>query len=71
MENITVKNGGEIGFIFKGWEKEPMHDLYFRNITIPNGKTAEYKGVLRSTITAINVNIDGKKWQPQIRSRHE
>jgi polygalacturonase len=64
MENISVENGGETGFIFKGFDTEPIHDLYFRNITIPGGNTASYSGVQRSTITAINVNIAGKEWQP-------
>lgn len=64
MENITVKNGGNIGFIFEGWDKEPMHDFYFKNITIPYGKTASYNGVLKETITAINVIVNGKEWHP-------
>ena len=68
MENITVKNGGNTGFIFKGWEKEPMHDFYFRNITIPDGKTAKYTGVQRSTISAINVYVAGNLWQPKFSS---
>jgi polygalacturonase len=71
LENITVKNGGDIGFVFEGWDKEPIHDLYFKNITIPDGKTATYSGVQRSTITAINVNIAGNKWEPQSTSSQE
>jgi hypothetical protein len=65
MENITVENGGDIGFRFNGFDEEPMHDLYFKNIMIPKGKTASYKGILKETITAINVNIAGNKWKPE------
>ena len=64
MENITVKNGGDVGFIFKGYDEEPMHDFYFKNITIPEGQTASYNGVLKETITAIDVMIGGNEWEP-------
>ncbi len=64
MENITVENGGKTGFIFRGWEPQPMHDFYFRNITLPDGESAEYDGVQRSSISATNVSIAGKIWQP-------
>ena len=64
MENIDVQNGGKTAFTFKGWEEEPMHDFYFRNISVPEGKAASCTGVQRSTITAINVNIAGKYWEP-------
>jgi len=71
MENITVKEGGIVGFTFNGWDKEPMHDFYFKNIEVPNGNTATYTGVQKSTINAVNVTIAGKKWQPQIKSNGE
>jgi polygalacturonase len=64
MENIQVIKGGKTAFIFNGWDEEPMHDFYFRNISVPEGNAAKYSGVQRSTITAINVNIAGKLWQP-------
>ncbi len=64
MENITVKNGGDIGFIFKGYDEEPMHDFYFKNITIPKAQKTNYKGVLKESIKAFNVMIGGKEWEP-------
>lgn len=69
MENITVNNGGKTAFIFKGWEEEPMHDFYFRNITVPEGEAATYSGIQRSTITAIDVNIAGNQWEPVMRDK--
>jgi hypothetical protein len=62
MENITVKNGGKTAFVFEGWDEEPMHHFYFRNITVPTGKAANYSGVQRSTIKAIDVYIGGNKY---------
>jgi len=64
MENITVENGGEIGFIFQGWDEEPMQNFYFKNITIPEGQAASYKGVIKESIKADNVMIGGKEWDP-------
>jgi polygalacturonase len=65
MENISAEYGGGTGFIFQGWEEEPMHDFYFRNISVPEGKAARYSGVVRSSITAIDVNIGGQEWNPE------
>jgi polygalacturonase len=64
IENVTVQNGGLVGFVFKGDDNEPLHDFYFRNISMPEGETARYSGVRKETITAINVTVNGQEWHP-------
>ena len=64
IENVSVQNGGLVGFVFKGDDNEPLHDFYFKNISVPKGETAKYNGVKKETITAINVFVDGKEWRP-------
>lgn len=58
LENITVKNAGKYGILAKGYEKSPIQNILFKNVTMDK---VESKYLLENVekIQFINTKING------------